>query len=106
MTELGARPWARITLVVLIIGVVVVTVSMERGVWERAVYSDWRPYFQSSPMVSRSKSGLITITSSRRLWPYCKVKRQHWSWLPGEDAIRIEIAEDEYESMLTAKDGQ
>ena len=43
MTMPGARRWAGITLVVLIIGVAVVGVSMGRGVWEWAVYSDWEP---------------------------------------------------------------
>ncbi len=105
---MGAKRWAGITLVVLIIGVAVVAVSMERGVWERAVYSDWRPHmnYQPSTMVSRSKSGLITGWSSRRVWPYCKVKRQRWPWLPGQDVILIEIPKDEYEELEKEKNSR
>ena len=47
MTRPGARRWATITLVVLIIGVAVVAISLRQGmltrVWEKVAYTDWTP---------------------------------------------------------------
>ena len=77
--------------------------------WEWAVYSEWDPgitweweirdsVIQVVPAEARNPDSKTAV--------YVKVKRQRWSWLPGQDVIRIEITKDEYESMVTAKGGQ
>ena len=79
---------------VLIIGVAVVGVSTGRGVWEWAVYSDLEldDWFMGVNMVFTSGDP-----------PYSKVRQKRWSWLPGQDVIRIEIPKDEYETMLEGR---
>ena len=89
-TRLGARRWARITLVVLIIGVAVVGVSTGRGVWKWA-------YWYRVTEVETIRLGSPLSPATRK---YYKLRHKRWSWLPGQDFLRTEITEDQYESML------
>ena len=99
---MGAKRLARITLVVLIIGVAVVAISLRQGmlkqVWESVAYTDWTP---ETLIVENDKSIPVNplahlVTLSGRY----KVKRQRWRWLPGQDVISFPILNDEYESLL------
>ena len=113
MTKLGARRWATITLVVLIIGVAAVAISLRQGmkqVWDSVVYTDWTPKARGS-VIPIWNHETRRITQLNLPGSYYRMRQQRWSWLPGQDAIRFPINKDEYESMLEernrrAKGGQ
>ena len=108
---------------VLVIGVAVVGVSMGKGLWEWAVYSDWE--LDSWPLLTHPVpfykgprlEAATTATTFKQFQASIhenllyKVKRKRWSWVPGPEKLRKETSEDEYESMLEernrrAKGGQ
>ena len=112
MTRLGARRWARITLLVLIIGVAVVAISLRqelRQVWISVAYTDVKGWTKSAGTIltfSDPVHGRVSSTNED-----FKLKAKRWSWITGENLILVPISIDKDESMLEetnrrAKGGQ
>ena len=104
---MGARRWARITLVVLVIGCAFVIVPTGRGLWEWAVYSDWElsdplhhyPIERLNEISIFARVDMIMMTAKEKLYLY-ELKRKHWSWVPGSGELRREISLHEYCRLL------
>ena len=105
-----SRRWARITLLVLIIGVAVVVSSTGKGLWEWAVYSDWGPHIVMKTANSEYEieAEWFHIVKEATVLPdndstvhYFQVRRKRWSWLPGDAMLRkVEIRKDEFDALM------
>ena len=92
-----ARKRAYFLAAVLVIAVVVVVGSTGKGVWEWAVYSNYRP----GPVRHRWEKD-----SAGRIYfefQYFSSRRMRWSWLPGNEEQLEEISRGEYYTLLEKK---
>ena len=92
-----ARKRAYFLAAVLLIAVGVVVASTGKGLWEWAVYSNYRP----GPVLHRwekDPAGRILFR-----FQYFSSRRMRWSWLAGNEEQLEEISRDEYYKILEKK---